>query len=648
MISFPRYLPIFIKTWGMLILLLGGVAATTSAARAAVANNWFLGFSFLAMTAIALFAFRARQIKISKTCSSVVFLLTCASVALWGMTYNSGQVSDFGVYYRCGVATNHNMDEWLTKCQSAYLSENSTYWLRSYFYSSAIGRLFGDSYLTFKLSNITLHCATLITWYFGIKKYYGHGAAAVATLLLSIFPEYWFSTTLVTTDNAAVLAAVLFLLLLPKLQGHTIISVLAAIAVGLVAFFGNQLRSIGAIFVLALFFWAICAGIERRQWSIILLSAVSVVSYCIFTYGFNLANPVTLPDLFSPIKMLSAIDFHTSQDFSVNYYWAEHFWLATPEANRLPIALYKLATEFSAGFSEWPLYLYRKAEVIFSGTGYYGLSSFPYPSGNPNSLVTDVVSDIPFSIELFPWLGLCVLVTLALAVVGVLRAKLSGPALCSILFVGAFGLVVIGAGEAQARYSVLLAPALSLLAALSFFPHQDANNKKMHAAEYAYGTIGLTVIYLVAVGLSAFLPTSEKITEGAKLASISSGGINACDNSGISIIADYKKIRVNFSNDSSCASISLPVGTDSTSIGFYLSGSKLPFKFEEHPGLSATYKVFAGDSEVAGGQLARKTVEWVEATVSPGPNEAIVLLLNRSAGKPSDYFDVSLIRESKN
>jgi hypothetical protein len=309
--------------------------------------------------------------------------------------------------------------------------------------------------------------------------------------------------------------------------------------------------------------------------------------------------------------------------------------------------MYKLSTEFSAGFYEWPLYLFRKAEVIFTGAGYYGLSSFPYPPGNPDSLVTDVVSDIPFSVELFPWLGLCVFMILGLAVIGVFKSKLSGLALCSILFLGAFGLVVIGAGEAQARYSVLLAPALSLLAALSIFPHQSANSQKAHAAEYVYGAVGLTFIYLAVVGVSTFLPTSEKIIEGAKLVSINSVDINVCDNSGVSIVADYKKIRINFSGDSSCASILLPVRTDSTSVGFYLSRSKLPFKFEEHPNSPSTYKVFSGGSEVAGGQLVGKTVEWVEAPVSPSPDQAVVLLLNRSVGQPSDYLDVSLIREGR-
>ena len=643
MISFPRCFAALIKTWGLFILILGVLAGAFNVFRLSDKSNLIIGLCFLAVVSVVFLAVKARPVVISRKAGTITLLLVCISVVLWGVIFNSGQVSDFGVYYRCGISVGYDIADWLAKCQSAYLEDNSTYWVRSYFYSSVIGLLFADNYLAFKLANVFLHCLTLVIWFFGVGRYYGVGVSVISTLILAVFPEYWFSTTLVTTDNVAVLMVVLFLLVLPKLQERMAVAIFYAIFIGGVIFFGNQLRSVGAVFILALAFWMICKGIEKKQLSLLFVSLIALFFYFLVTSAFNLANPVNLPDIFNPMKIISAVDFHTTQDFSINYYWAEHFWTATPESMRISNGLYKLMTEFSSGFSEWPLYLFRKATVVFSGSGYYGLSSFPYPPGNPDSLITDVVSDIPFSIDLFPWLGGGVLLILVLAVVGVFRADLSGLALCSLLFVGAFGLIVIGVGEVQPRYSALLAPSLSLLAALAFAPPR---NSKSHTKEFLCGAVSLIGIYIVVIGVSSFFPTPKRNTQGAMLFADSRKNIPSCDNKGVAIVSDYKKIRIEFSDGSPCAAISFPISSGIVSVGFYLSGSRFPFKFEGRSDSMVTYKVFVGDTEVSGGSLGEHTVEWIDTAIPRSSNEVMVTL-NRGEVKFSDYLEISLIRESR-
>lgn len=640
----PESLPAPVKSWGVVILMLGAAAAFSAGTRG---SGSIVLLSYLLVSAAAMLAFKVEKRFMDFRFGALVLLGVCIAVAAWGLMFNSGQPSDFGVYYRCGIAAGSSMSEWLGKCQSAYLDENSTYWLRSYFYSALIGRFFGDNYVAFKLGNVLLHCLALIAWFLGVRKFYGAGAAAASVVLLAAFPEYWFATSLVTTDNAAILMVVLFLLLLPKLEARLSVSIASALAVGAVAFLGNQLRSIGGIFMVALLLWAVCRTLEGRQWRVAGASLLAFCSFLTVSYAFNAANPTGLPDLVSPMRVLSSVDFHTGQDFGVNYYWAEHFWVATPEASRLANAAYKVSTEFNSGFAAWPLYLFRKSEIIFTGAGYYGLSAFSYPPGNPDSLITDVVNDIPFFAGLSPWLGLYVFALLALSLVCVFKVRLTGLSLSCLVFVAAFGLVVIGAGESQARYSALVAPALSLLAALAIFGGREQGVISANGRSHLIGGGVLVLVYLAVTAISTALPSSETIMGRTALSASTTGSTGDCGNEGVSLSRDYKKLRIAFAEGRSCARVAIPLGPDAASIGFYLSGSKLPFKFEDRVDSPMAYVLSAGGKDIAAGRLGKETVQWVEAPLEARQGDSAMLTVNRGEGRAADYLDVTLIRVSR-
>lgn len=640
----PESLPTPVKSWAVVILMLGAAAAFSAGTKG---SGSIVLLTYLLVSVAAMLAFKAEKRFVDCRYGVMVVVGVCVAVAAWGLMFNSGQPSDFGVYYRCGIAAGSGMSEWLGKCQSAYLNDNSTYWLRSYFYSALIGRVFGDNYVAFKLANVLLHCLTLIAWFLGVRKFYGAGAAVASVVILAAFPEYWFATSLVTTDNAAILMVVLFLLLLTNLEARLSVSVVSALALGVVAFLGNQLRSIGGIFMVALLLWAFCRTIEGRQWRVAGSSLLAFCSFLTFSYAFNAANPTGLPDLVSPMRVLSSIDFHTGQDFGVNYYWAEHFWVATPEASRLANAAYKVSTEFNSGFAAWPLYLFRKSEIIFTGAGYYGLSAYSYPPGNPDSLINDVVNNIPFFAGFSPWLGLYVFALLALSLVCVLKVRLSGLSLSCLVFVAAFGLVVIGAGESQARYSALVAPAISLLAALSIFGGREQGVIKSNGRSYLIGGGALVVVYLVVTAISTVLPSSETIIGRSALSAPSTGNTDDCSNEGVSLSRDYKKLRIAFDEGRSCARVAIPLSPDAAWIGFYMSGSKLPFKFEDRIDSPMAYVLSSGGKDIVAGRLGEKTVQWVDAPLEARQADAVILTVNRGEGLAADYLDVTLIRFSR-
>lgn len=651
MISVQKYLSHAFNAWALVVLVLSCAAIGVDLVKSGSFDMTFFGGCFVAFALIVLAMVKGDRLSMPRYAGPAIIGLILLSVGGWVAYFDSGQVSDFGIYYRCGVSQHADLRGWLDNCQSAYLIENSTYWLRSYFYSSAIGQVFGGGYDNFKVANAILHMLTIVCWFYGVKSYYDVRIATLSSLLLALYPEYWFTSTLVTTDNFAVLCVALFVLIAPKLQGRMPTVLIYSVILGGVVFLGHQLRSIGSIFVISLAFYIICEGASRRNYAALFFGFISISVFMLLTKLFLWMNPSDLPDLFSPMKILSAIDFHTVQGFNINYVWGEHFWVATPAPMQLQMALYKISTEFSGGFSEWPAYFFRKAAIVFSGTGYYGLSSFAYPPDNPDSLVTNVVSNIPFSAKFFPWLTFLVFAYVLAAVVGIFRAGvLKGASLVSLMMVGAFGLLVLGMGESQARYSTIIAPALSLLAALAFFSPEDKDASQkcdvQHWKKFASGMLSILVLYLVVLLLTIVLPTSEKYNANVSVIDNLNSNFGSCSKDNASVQADYKKIRVSFVNEAGCAALRMAVPVDTKLVSFYLSGSRFPYRFEGPGENSFAYELIAKDKIVSQGEIGKKSVSLVKMELPQGTEGDVVLLVKKLTRGADAYLDISLLRET--
>ncbi len=94
-----------VKSWGVIIMILGAVAASGAIEQGGGA----VLFVFLILVAAIIWAFRSRDPHIDFKFSVPVLVAVCASVMAWGLLFNSKQPSDFGVYYRCGIAAGSAM-----------------------------------------------------------------------------------------------------------------------------------------------------------------------------------------------------------------------------------------------------------------------------------------------------------------------------------------------------------------------------------------------------------------------------------------------------------------------------------------------------------------------------------------------------------
>lgn len=104
MISFPRCFSALIKTWGLFILVLGVLASFFNVFRLIDYNALVMGLCFLTIIFVVFLVVKVKSVVVSRRVIIIILLLGCILVALWGLIFNSGQVSDFGVYYRCGIS----------------------------------------------------------------------------------------------------------------------------------------------------------------------------------------------------------------------------------------------------------------------------------------------------------------------------------------------------------------------------------------------------------------------------------------------------------------------------------------------------------------------------------------------------------------
>ncbi|MEK0267055.1 hypothetical protein QT383_13610 [Stenotrophomonas rhizophila] len=147
--------------------------------------------------------------------------------------------------------------------------------------------------------------------------------------------------------------------------------------------------------------------------------------------------------------------------------------------------------------------------------------------------------------------------------------------------------------------------------------------------------------------ISTALPSSETIIGRTALSTSTTAGTGDCGNEGVLLSRDYKKLRIAFAEGRSCARVAIPLGPDAASIGFYLSGSKFPFKFEDRVDSPMAYVLSSGGKDIAAGRLGEETVQWVEAPLEARQGDSAILTVNRGEGLAADYLDMTLIRVSR-
>ncbi|MEO7465169.1 MAG: hypothetical protein ABIV42_06825, partial [Nitrosospira sp.] len=575
---------------------------------------------------------------------------------LWAWKFDSVQISDFGVYFRCGAEISQDIEKWVDDCQSNYLHKNLIYWGRSLLYTTPLASLTGADYPALKLYNATLHTVTMFVWFFGLRQYYGPRIALASTLLLLLYPEWWFTITLATTDNAALLCVVAFILLLPKLnrcaRGGLII-----IGLSLILFAANLLRAVGPILMLAILFWALFKQCTRREPYLIVHILYVLVLYAFLNWLLGRVTPSTASDPLQFLKVFSLIDFGSTQDFGSNYVWGEHFWFSIPEEWRASVAFRKIFLEVVNGFYQWPLYLYHKASMLFNGSGYYSFSSSLHTGFNPDTIFTVPLSTVPFSATVFPLLAAIVFFYLVLATWAILRVRLTGPDLVAAIWLGAFSLVILGLGETQPRYSVLVAPALSLLAAIALFRREEPTAKQ-HPGFSNTSTLNTSRGFLLIAALFGTTVFGLYIIKSAipnpmlraTQSSYVDHGFSECEYQSAKLESTYKRLRIVTPKGTKCASVNLPLSKAVTAISFFVSGSNFPFLWESPIRSTFRYRVEINDRVFLNTSLDNESTRWHLLDLNHYEvNDAsqVRLAIIRDDIEKDEFIDFSLYTEIK-
>lgn len=565
---------------------------------------------------------------------TVVILATLVSLC-WAWRFDSVQASDFGVYFRCGSAPRGNLSQWIHACQSDYLQPNLIYWTRSLLYSVPFGIVAGANYPAFKLYNALLHGATLLVWYFGLRHYGGPRAATVATVLLVLYPEWWFTLTLATTDNMALFCVAIFLTCLPHLlRSSGGMLVIPSLAVTLFAL--QQLRTIGVILALALIAWM--SWWQWQRWSPWLLGRIVAV-LALYTLGntlFDRLLPAALADPLELLKVFSALDLGSDQSFMINYTWFEHFWPAIPPSWRLDVGLDILFVELTQHFSRYPQYLFHKAAVFFSGLGYYFFATADMGM-NPDTVYTVHANTVPASPTLAQWLPAGVTLHLGLAGWTLLRARLDTLSSAALMVLVSFLGVVLGLAEAQPRYSVLIAPVLAWLAAAPLisseqhFAVSQSNDERRIRYPVWTTVVGLGLLlclYGVGSGLAYILrPPHTPLLVRTAAGPLPMEDVLPCNLPPLRLEASYKRLRLTPAPGATCMSVRIPVPPDTQALSFFVAGSRFPFPFEPQMTSPYRYRLLSADRLLLDDRLGVLSVRWHRVTFGPDDRLEVPLVL---------------------
>lgn len=394
-----------------------------------------------------------------------LYVLYFALLVGWVLLISSQQVSDFGVYFRCGAEywkTAPSPRAWMKLCESAWLPGSPTYWRRSLLYTFPIGIISNGSYFALKIFNAAFHLFAVAALYRLVCRHIGKSQGVLAAATLAIYPEFWFATPLATSDNLTILLIVIWLdFLLACLTGNA--SPKQIVVTALLALALDLLRDIGLVCVMATAILAITSEPSRR----LRLAVLSALTLC-FMIAIARLGAYVLPAHPEQAGMLARLVGNgiTNTNPWLNVYgWIEYVYPLLPPRDHGRYLAGLISMDIGHGivaaFHNW----LAKTQVLFHGDGYYRFSGAPFDA-NPDNFGIRGITQTYFSNE-----GVAAFLTgssaafAAAALPGVVRLKNHGLGKVCIAFCSAFLFLVIGFGESQPRYNVLIAPALSIMIA---------------------------------------------------------------------------------------------------------------------------------------------------------------------------------------
>lgn len=536
---------------------------------------------------------------------------------VWAIAFDSIQASDFGIYYRCGTHLQSDLAAWMSSCRSHFFYQpDNTYWTRSLAYSAPFGVLLGDNYPLFKIYNASLHGLTMALLFFWLGRFKGPRVATIALLVFGIYPEWFYSVTLATPDNLALLFVVSFLLLLPGLSsGQRVVLHVAGLAV--LAFLANLARTIGPIMIVTAALWTL-TFMTRRQWKGMLgqLAAI-VVLYWLANVIFVQVIRAPSQGQFDLLTRVSTVDIsQPSQDFRLVFAWLDQFLPLLPAGDRASVIMHKILLEFSYGFADYPSYLFAKASVLFNGMGYFWFSSNQLGPNPDSSSVVNAVT-VPAGAATPAVLIASMILQLGLAAFGMVRARRDRLLCASIFFMFMFYVVVLGFGDTQPRYSLLIAPAIAIACGIALFPAdtgraEPGTARPSNILWTGAAVLALAVFYAVGSMLAAKLALRIPVplTQARQDAPYQLADDTPCNRDPLVLDSSYKRLRVVAPAQSTCFRFSVPLPAQARSYTFFVSRDQFPFPFEERTHSPYHYRIEQQGVILYDGELGKDIVRW--------------------------------------
>ncbi|MBB5193687.1 hypothetical protein HNQ50_004447 [Silvimonas terrae] len=551
---------------------------------------------------------------------SVLLIALVLVTYAWAGAFDSSQASDFGIYYRCGTHLDNHLAAWMSSCRSHYFYQpDNTYWARALAYSAPFGVIAGDNYPLFKLYNASLHALTMALLFFGLGRQKGPRVATLALLLFGLYPEWFYSVTLATPDNLALLLVVSFLLCLPGLERERQ-GAIRVVALAAIAFLANLARTIGPIMLITIALWAL-AFAERTTWKRVLSRFVGIAAlYWLANTLFVWLIHAPAQGQFDLLTRISTVDLRQpNQDFRLVFAWLDQFLPDLPANTRTNVILHKIALEFAHGFGAYPGYLFTKASVLFNGMGYFWFSSHQLGPNPDSSSVVSIVT-VPAGAAMPAVLLASMTLQLGLAALGMIRARHDRLLCASIFFMAMFFVVVLGFGDTQPRYSLLIAPALAISGAIALFPADNCPHQELRGPLQAnlfwagVGVIALAVFYAAGSALAAkvalHLPTPVVMAHQEPPYPLANGA--KCNTAPLAFEANYKRLKVTSPAQNQCFRFSIPLPAGARSFSLFISRDQFPFPFEPRTPSPYHYRIEQQGVLLYEGGLNTDVVRWLE------------------------------------
>lgn len=594
----------------------------------------------------------------------VLFAVTILARGLFITLFDARQVSDFGVYYRCGslIGKLPSIAAWVDSCRSHFLPDPGLYWRRSALYTAPIFKIFGVGNVALKIGNLCIHIGTLGVYYVVIRSIANRPLALLATALFGFYPELWYSITLASPDNVAPLSITLLLGVLHALFSSVEKSrpipaaALAALAGLLLIALGMQ-RDLDLPLLLNFLVLSLVFLWERRKQPGQRLR-VATVSICviltIFTYaagarwigklmGGNRASQI------SWTQRISGIDLSQSTSWGEVYPWGRYYYPAIPSELRNKIANRKILTELTAVPSNLFGYLYRKSKIVFLGTGALDFSTTPAGAMNPDDQPTDYRRlNHQYLEQQVPLAKGFVLLVLGLSVLGLSlgwtqvtgspgRPAARRPLAIFLWSLGVLYVPLLLIGEVQARYSALLIPVLAPLAAAGLLALTEPRRWRDGAAELrslgapAVGFAALCCLY----GVVCVLCQRSALVQ-VPMAGEHAGAACAAQEARNAVSIELGAACLRTASEQLVFRKVLPARPGATTLSLFVSSENYPIMSQVESDSPAIYTVRIGQQTLLRDALgSRPVVYYALPLLGPTQGQALTISVEKPAGTTS-------------